>query len=126
MDASSLDQAAEKFSLFLERYPRHEKAPEALKRLAMITQQKGDMRGAVSLYERLIEEYPESGLGDEAQFMIAFIYEEYLKDLDRAREAYQRVIDDYPQSELAASARQLLPNVGRDPEEWVEFQGSSP
>ena len=54
--------------------------------------------------------------------MIAFICEEYLKDLERARQAYQRVIDNYPESDLALSARRLLPFVGRNPEEWVEFQ----
>ena len=42
--------------------------------------------------------------------------------LGPTRMNYQRVIANYPDSELAASARRLLPNVGRDPEEWVEFQ----
>ena len=64
----------------------------------------------------------ESEHGDEAQFMIAFIYEEYLGEPNRARSAYQLVIDRYPDSELAASAKQLLPHVGRNPEEWVHFQ----
>ena len=54
--------------------------------------------------------------------MIAFIYEEYIRDLEEARRAYQRVIENYPDSELAASARHLLPNVGRTPQEWVRFQ----
>ena len=54
--------------------------------------------------------------------MIGFIYEEDLQEYEKARQAYQKVIDDYPDSELAASARHLLPNVGRDPEEWVPFQ----
>ena len=58
--------------------------------------------------------------------MIAFIYEEYVRDIERARLAYQRVIDLYPNSELAASARHLLPNIGRNPEEWVEFQDRAP
>ena len=31
------------------------------------------------------------------------------------------VIDNYPDSELAASARFLIPHLGQDPEEWVEF-----
>lgn len=121
-EPSTQELAIEKFTAFLERYPQHELAPKALKQLAMIAQQKGDMRGAISHYNRLLENYPASDQADEAQFMIAFIYEEYLHDLEQARLAYQRVIDEYPNSELAASARRLLPNVGRDPEEWVEFQ----
>ncbi|MYF93727.1 MAG: tetratricopeptide repeat protein [Gemmatimonadetes bacterium] len=75
----------------------------------------------MSYYERVLAEYPASEHGDEAQFMIAFKYEEHIRDLEQARRAYQRVIENYPDSELAASARHLLPNVGRAPQEWVQF-----
>jgi outer membrane protein assembly factor BamD (BamD/ComL family) len=121
-DQATLDQAVVYYNDFLQRFAQHEKAPVALKQLAAIAQQKGDMQGAIALYERLLTEYPKSEYGDEAQFMIAFIYEEYLRDATKARNAYQLVIDRYPNSELAASAKQLLPNVGRNPEEWVRFQ----
>jgi TolA-binding protein len=127
-DSTSLDVAVARFGDFLERYPRHESAPKALRMLAMITQQEGDMRGAIGHYERLLEEYASSEYADDAQFMIGFISEEYLEEYARARESYRLVIDRYPDSELAASARRLLPNVGKSPEEWVKFQegASSP
>jgi TolA-binding protein len=115
-------RAAEQFQTVLERFPEDEVAPRALKQLAMLAQQDGQMETAISRYEQLLRDYPASDQGDEAQFMIAFIYEDYLGDLDRARVAYQHVIDRYPDSDLAVSARRLLPNVGLDPEEWVEFQ----
>ena len=121
-DSVSMKMAAERFGEFLERYPRHESAPNALRMLAMITQQEGDMKGAIGHYERLLQEYGSSAYADDAQFMIGFISEEYLDDYGRARASYRLVIDRYPDSELAASARRLLPNVGRAPEEWVEFQ----
>jgi TolA-binding protein len=127
-DSTSLNVAAARFGDFLQRYPRHESAPKALRMLAMVTQQKGDMRGAIGHYERLLEEYASSEYADDAQFMIGFISEEYLEEYARARESYRLVIDRYPDSELAASARRLLPNVGKSPEEWVKFQegASSP
>ena len=120
----NMDQAIDAYGALVSKFPGHELAPAALKNWAAVAQQKGDMQGAITLYERLLDEYPQSDLGDEAQFMIAFIYEEYLKDIEKARGAYQRVIDRYPNSELAASARQLLPHVGQSPEEWVRFQDS--
>lgn len=122
VDPASLDQAVTHFKTFLEKFSGDPKAPEALKKLAALAQQQGQMQEAIGYYERVLADYPDSGHGDEAQFMIAFIYEEYVRDVDQARLAYQRVIDRYPDSELAASARHLLPNVGRNPEEWVEFQ----
>ena len=121
-DPAGLDQAVEAYSAFVAKFAQDERAAVALKNWAAIEQQKGDLQGAIALYERLIKEYPQSGQGDEAQFMIAFIYEEYLGEPDQARSAYQLVIDRYPDPELAASAKQLLPHVGRNPEEWVHFQ----
>ena len=121
-DTAALTQAFDLFADFLERYPDHERAASALKTLAMLTQQRGDMEGAVEHYKRLLTRYPNSEQADEAQFMIGFIYEEYLGDLDRARSAYEMVIERFPNSELAANARQLLPHLGRPPEEWVSFQ----
>ncbi len=121
-DPAALDQAGEAYSTFVTQFAQDGRAATALKNWAAIEQQQGELQGAIALYERLIKEYPESEHGDEAQFMIAFIYEEYLGEPNRARSAYQLVIDRYPDSELAASAKQLLPHVGRNPEEWVHFQ----
>ena len=81
----NMDEAVDAYSEFVRIYPQHEKAPAALKNWAAVAQQKGDMQGAITLYERLLDEYPQSDLGDEAQFMIAFIYEEYLNDIEKAR-----------------------------------------
>lgn len=125
-DSSSQGQAVAQFQAFLSRFPEHERCHEALRKLAMIAQQQGDMDAAITRYERLLAEHPDSRFAAEAQFMIAFICEDHLLDEDRARQAYQRVIDRYPESELAESARRLLPNVGRKPEEWVKFQDADP
>ena len=121
-DTSAVSEAVAQMEAFLAAHPAHAKAPEALKALAMLTQQRGQMRAAIAQYERLLREYPASDCAVEAQFLIGFVYEEHLQDFTRAREAYEAVIEKYPDSELAANARRLLPHVGRPPEEWVEFQ----
>lgn len=126
-DSSGQDRAVQQLTEFLGRYPQHESSPNALKLLAVIEQQRGNAEESISYYERLLSEYPDSGHGAEAQFMVAYLHEEYLRDLERARLAYQLVIDNYPESELAASARFLISHLGQDPEEWVEFgNGNSP
>lgn len=123
-DSTAWEGAVELVSEFVAAHPSHGKAPEALKALAMLVQQRGDMAGAIALYERLLREYPASDAADEAQFMIGFICEEHLGDFERARQAYGLVVERYPDSDLAENARRLLPNVGRPPEEWVRFQES--
>ncbi len=121
-DSTQASAAVELLEAYLQVHPEDGGRPQALKQLAILRQQGGDMMGALAQYERILAEYPDSDEADESQFMIAFILEEHLGDLDAARAAYQAVIDNYPSSELAANARQLLPHVGRPPEEWVSFQ----
>ena len=121
-DSARVASAVELLEAWLQAHPGEEGVPRALKQLAILRQQGGDMAGAVARYRRILAEYPQSDEADESQFMVAFILEEHFRDIDAAKAAYQAVIDNYPGSELAANARQLLPHVGRPPEEWVSFQ----
>ena len=121
-DTATVDQAIGLYTSFLEQFPEHQLCAQAVKELAVLAQQREEVQTAIGYYEQLLRDYPDSEYADDAQFMIAFIYEEYLGDIERARQAYQLVIDKYPDSELASSARHLLPYVGQAPEEWVEFQ----
>ncbi len=121
-DSTRFDQASQLLESVVAAQATTPLAPRALKALAVLRQQRGDVQGAIATYGRLLEGYPASDDADEAQFMIAFIYEEHLGDFAAARKAYQAVIDNYPGTELAANAQRLLPNVGRPPEEWVNFQ----
>ena len=121
-DSTAWRGAVDLAEQFVAAHGAHARAPEALKTLAMLIQQRGDMSGAIARYEQLLRDYPDSDVADDAQFMIGFICEDYLGDFERARQAYKLVVERYPESELAENARCLLPNVGRPPEEWVTFQ----
>lgn len=121
-DSTQAPRAVQLLEQFLAGHGRDARTPEALKQLAILRQQLGDMERAVADYRRILAEFPASEVADEAQFMVAFICEEHLRDFDAARQAYQAVIDNYPNSELAENARQLLPHVGEPADAWVRFQ----
>ena len=121
-DTTQAPRAVHLLEEFIGQHARDKSAPEAIKQLAILRQQLGDMQGAVADYQRILSEYPASDVADDAQFMVAFISEEHLRDFDAARRAYQAVIDNYPNSDLAENARQLLPHVGEPPDAWVRFQ----
>ena len=62
----------------------------------------------VAAYRRLLQEYPESEVSPQAQFMIGFIYSEELKNYDEAEKAFHELLRRYPASELAESARWMI------------------
>ena len=65
----------------------------------------------IELYKKLLEEYPDSEVSAQAQFMIGFIYSEELKNYDEAEMAFRQLLKRYPDSELAASARWMVEHM---------------
>ena len=57
--------------------------------------------------------------------MIAFIYAENLKDLEKAREEFTKFIQDYPEDPLVESAKWELENMGKKLEDLPFFKDSS-
>lgn len=60
---------------------------------------------AMQLLEKILAEYPEDILADDAFFMIAEIYEKYLNEKEKAMEQYQKLLAQYPGSVFVAEAR---------------------
>ena len=65
----------------------------------------------VELYNKLLDEYPDSEVSAQAQFMIGFIYSEELKNYDEAEKAFRKLLKRYPDSELAASAQWMVEHM---------------
>lgn len=124
LDSTLGDRAIGQLEAFISKHPTDAGVPSALMQLAILRQQQNQMTVAVAEYERILAKFPNSDVADEAQFMIAFIREEHLADLDGARLAYQAVIDNYPDSELVGQARTLLAHVGQSPDDYIIFQES--
>lgn len=84
---------------------------DALLKLGQLERKMGDPMHALSTYQRLITEHPESILRDEAQFGIGEIYQLALKDKQKAIAAYEELLEKYPNSlyldEVRKRIRQL-------------------
>jgi peptidyl-prolyl cis-trans isomerase C len=65
----------------------------------------------IGLYQKLLDEYPDSEVSPQAQFMIGFIYSEELKSYDEAEQAFKKLLKRYPESELAASAQWMVEHM---------------
>ena len=65
----------------------------------------------IAAYRRLLEEYPDSEVSPQAQFMLDFIYSEELKNYDEAEKAFKELLRRYPRSELVESAHWMIDNM---------------
>jgi parvulin-like peptidyl-prolyl isomerase len=71
----------------------------------------GGAAARVEAYRRLLQEYPNSDVGPQAQFMIGFIQSEELKDYAAAEAAFRELVAKYPKSELVTSAQWMIDHM---------------
>jgi len=86
---------------------------------------KGDLEGAIALYEKVVAKGDDEALAAQSQLHIGLCYEKL--GLGRAREAYQKVIDSFPrQAEAVRAARDKLASLAaisaKKPEESREMK----
>jgi outer membrane protein assembly factor BamD (BamD/ComL family) len=81
---------------------------------ANIRMRQGQFDQAIALLEKIVKEYPEENLTDDAVFLQADIYERHLKDKNKAMEIYRDFLNKYPGSVYAAEARKRFRNLRGD------------
>jgi tetratricopeptide (TPR) repeat protein len=74
-------------------------------------QEAGPPAERLAAYRALLEEYPDSEVSPQAQFMVGFIQSEELKDYDGAEQAFRELLKRYPRSELAGSAQWMVDHM---------------
>jgi outer membrane protein assembly factor BamD (BamD/ComL family) len=81
---------------------------------ANVRMKQGQFNQAIALLEKIVKEYPEEILTDDAVFLQADIYERHLKNKDKAMEIYRDFLNKYPGSVYAAEARKRFRNLRGD------------
>lgn len=111
------------FSKYADDNSEAADAPEYLfKAVEISINTKQEPQQSIDLVNRLVTNYPEFDKDPVALFMLAsFVYDEQMRDLDKAREVYQRLIDNYPDSPFAADAAIAITQLGMTPEELVKM-----
>jgi N-acetylmuramoyl-L-alanine amidase len=72
-----------------------------------------DLNTAIMTHRRMIKRYPRSGLADDAQFLIAEMYEKEKSDPARAVLEYAAVVNSYPKGDRARDARAAAKRLAR-------------
>lgn len=74
-------------------------------------QELGPATERIAAYQALLEQYPDSDVSPQAQFMIGFIHSEELKNYDEAEKAFRELLKRYPHCELAGSAQWMVDHM---------------
>jgi len=94
-----------------------QQSPQVLFQAGLYAEEvQGDLDKAISLFQQIIDEYPDHRpIAANALLHIGFCYEKLGRE--KARDAYQKIVTEYPdQHEIAAIARERLKNYAiRDP-----------
>ena len=78
---------------------------DALYQKALILIKQKNYFEAEKLLKRIVDDYSDDLLADDALFQLAELYEYYLKDITQAMEYYQRILKDHSDSLYVVQAR---------------------
>lgn len=115
------EKQLKEYASFTEKFPEDNRSEEFLYKAAELANSMGKTAVALDYYHSFCEKFPQSKKAPYALFLQAFIYENQLKNLDRARELYTSFLSSYPDHELAKDARFSLDNLGKSEEELIKM-----
>lgn len=99
------DQAIALLDSLLLAFPGHSITDNALMKKAEIYLKQGRFTETESLYLKVIADHGDGILADDAQFLLAELYENQMKDKSKAMAAYQELLTKYPGSMFTVEAR---------------------
>jgi TolA-binding protein len=99
------DTALKELQNLIQKYPNHALTDEILFQKGMLLRKMGKFNEALADLENIFKNHGSDILGDDAYFYMGKIYEEDLKNKEKAKEIYQEFLSKYPSSVFNAEAR---------------------
>ena len=116
--AQSYVDACEAFAL---AYPDTKEAPEFLYKATEISRTLRTFTKSLSMYDWIIDEYPQYEKAPTAMFLKGFIIENELNNDEAAMKVYKTFLSRYPDHQLRDDVQFLLDNVGKTDEEIMDM-----
>ena len=116
--AQSYVDACEAFAL---AYPDTKEAPEFLYKATEISRTLRTFTKSLSMYDWIIDEYPQYEKAPTAMFLKGFIIENELNNDEAAMKVYKTFLSRYPDHQLRDDVQFLLDNVGKTDEEIMDL-----
>lgn len=119
----SADSLVNLYVEFVKKYPEDTMSPGFLFKAANVTMNNNEPEKAIGFFDQYITGYPTAQKAPMCLFFKAFVYENMLRDIDRAREIYLQFIEKYPKDDFVDDAQMAMANLGKTPEMLIrEFE----
>lgn len=96
------------------------KTADYLYKAAEVARSMRTMPKAMSIYDWILEDYPNYEKAPTVLFIKGFIMEQDFKKIDEAKAIYTEFVTKYPNHQMASSAQFLLDNMGKSEEEILK------
>ncbi len=121
-----LDSLQAELNAFVEAFPKDSLSVNYLSKAGEIARIQRQYEEAISIFDKIEKNYPNTKAAAAAMFMKAFTLDNDLKKLEEAKAAYEAFIQKYPNDDFTDDAQYLLKNLGKSPEELVkEFEAKN-
>lgn len=122
-DKVKADSLMTLYTDFIGRRPGDSLTPDYLFKAASLSMNTGDGNKAIGFFDQYLKNYPDGKNAALSMFFKGFIYENMLRNLDKAKETYLLFMERYPESDFVKDAQMALLNLGKTPDQIVsEFE----
>jgi outer membrane protein assembly factor BamD (BamD/ComL family) len=104
---------------YAKKYSDDSNAVRFLFKAANISMNINKAKLAIELFDRIMNDYPKFAKVADCLFLKAFVYDDKMKDYNKAREAYQAFLNKYPTHPFAESAKASIQNLGKTPDQLI-------
>jgi tetratricopeptide (TPR) repeat protein len=95
-------------------FSSHTLGDDILYKKADVFKQTNRYSDAAKMYEQILEFYPNDLYGDDAQFKLAELYDNFFNDKTKAQQLYENVLTNYPGSIYVVEARKRFRQLRGD------------
>ncbi|MEM6725099.1 MAG: tetratricopeptide repeat protein [Bacteroidota bacterium] len=121
IDVNLANRLIKKYIQFGDLNPKAGATPANLYKAAEISRSTRNFDQAIELWAKIYENYPNYEKASTALFLQGYVYENDLRDNEKAKPFYETFIKKYPNHEMIESVKFSLNNLGKSPDEIMEM-----
>ena len=126
-DETKAQECVNAYLAYCEKFNEREDAPDYMFKAADLLRALKKPDEALVYYEKICTDFPDYPKVPHSVFLQGFVYENDLRDLDKARAKYDDFLVKYPDHDLADDVEFSLKYLGKSPEEIIkQFEDQPP